>query len=329
MKILYAIQGTGNGHVSRAMEVYPYLEKRAEVDYLVSGDQVDLDLPFEVDYRAKGMSLYFGKRGGVDLSRTILKNTATRIWKEIRELPVEKYDLVINDFDPISAWAALKKGVRCVALSHQSALRSDHVPRPGSKGLLGKAILKNYAPAHSHYGFHFARYADDIFTPIIRSDLRNATSRDKGNITVYLPAYDDRHIIKYLTQVPQIKWQVFSKHGRKNHAEGNVEIFPIHREKFADSMLNAHGVLCGGGFETPSEALYLGKKLMVIPMKNQYEQLCNAEALQSMGVAVIPSLSQPYISRIHQWVNHDRPIKVDYPDETEDIVNMILDQADV
>jgi uncharacterized protein (TIGR00661 family) len=327
MKVLYAIQGTGNGHVSRAMEVYPYLEKRAEVDYLVSGEQVDLDLPFELTYRAKGMSLYFGKRGGVDLSKTILKNTATRIWKEIKRLPVEKYDLVINDFEPISAWAARKKGVKCVALSHQSALRSSNIPRPDSRSFIGKTILQNYAPAQDHYGFHFARYTDDIFTPIIRSDLRGAQPQDKGHITVYLPAYDEKRLIKYFSKIPQVTWHVFSKHGKSKYITDNVSIFPIDREEFATSMLNAHGVLCGGGFETPSEALFLGKKLMVIPMKNQYEQLCNAEALQSLGVAVIPSLSKAHVERIQHWVNHDTPIQVNYPDETEEIVNMILDRA--
>ena len=27
MKIFYAIQATGNGHISRAMQLYPYLQK--------------------------------------------------------------------------------------------------------------------------------------------------------------------------------------------------------------------------------------------------------------------------------------------------------------
>jgi UDP:flavonoid glycosyltransferase YjiC (YdhE family) len=48
MKILYAVQGTGNGHLSRAMDIVPLLRKKAEVDVLVSGIQGDLKLPFEV-----------------------------------------------------------------------------------------------------------------------------------------------------------------------------------------------------------------------------------------------------------------------------------------
>jgi len=41
--------------------------------------------------------------------------------------------------------------------------------------------------------------------------------------------------------------------------------------------------------ETPAEALFFKKKLMVIPMKGQYEQLYNAECLKQLGVPIIKS----------------------------------------
>ena len=66
MKILYAIQGTGNGHLSRAMDVVPCLQLRADVDLLVSGIQGDLTLPFPVKYKLRGLSFIFGRSGGVD-----------------------------------------------------------------------------------------------------------------------------------------------------------------------------------------------------------------------------------------------------------------------
>ncbi|RYY68461.1 MAG: glycosyl transferase, partial [Chitinophagaceae bacterium] len=37
MKILYALQATGNGHISRASEILPILETMADVDVLLSG----------------------------------------------------------------------------------------------------------------------------------------------------------------------------------------------------------------------------------------------------------------------------------------------------
>jgi hypothetical protein len=66
------------------------------------------------------------------------------------------------------------------------------------------------------------------------------------------------------------------------------------------------------------------KKLMVIPMKGQYEQLCNAAALKEMGVPVIKSLKVGNIEKIMHWVEAGTHVEVDYPDNTEAIINQIL-----
>jgi predicted glycosyltransferase len=73
MKILYAIQGTGNGHISRARDIVPVLMKNHEVDLLISGTQADVELPYPVKYRFKGLSFVFGKNGGINLSETYRK----------------------------------------------------------------------------------------------------------------------------------------------------------------------------------------------------------------------------------------------------------------
>ena len=324
MKILYAIQGTGNGHISRAREVAPVLEKRAEVDYLVSGCQMDLPLPFRIKYRCKGVSLIFGQKGGVSIGKTIRKVSGITFSKDVLQLPVEKYDLVINDFEPISAWSARRKGVRCVGLSHQSALLSEQVPRSDMKAPIGKAVLQHYAPADSHYGFHFDRYDQRIFTPIIRRDLREMNTVNLGHYTVYLPAYGDKHLIRFLTQVKGVRWHVFSKHSKTSYCYENVRIQPISASRFAQSMAAAEGVLCGGGFETPSEAIFLGKKLMVVPMKNQYEQQCNARALSGLSVPVLQRLNQSSVKHLQDWVENGTVVKKEYPDETETIVDLLL-----
>ena len=64
MKILYAIQGTGNGHLSRARDIIPILPKKGDLDILVSGSQVDVQLPYHVKYMFTGLSFVFGKAGG-------------------------------------------------------------------------------------------------------------------------------------------------------------------------------------------------------------------------------------------------------------------------
>ena len=100
--------------------------------------------------------------------------------------------------------------------------------------------------------------------------------------------------------------------------------FKIDEKGFINSLTTCEGVLCGAGFETPAEALFLRKKLMVIPMKNQYEQQCNALALKEIGVPVIKKLSKKNLLKIAKWIKSDKKVTVNYPDITEDILDTIL-----
>ena len=311
MKILYAIQGTGNGHLSRSLEIGPLLQQMAKVDFLISGTQVDLQLPYPVKYQLNGFGFVFGKSGGVDVWKTFYKSRFRNFLKEIKKLPVEDYDLVINDFEPVSAWACYLKDIPCIGLSHQAAVLCDAAPKPEETDMIGNLILKNYAPVTVQYGFHFKRFAQNIFTPVIRKQVREQKISDKGHYTVYLPAYNDNRLIERLSEFKNVEWDVFSKHNKKVSRHKNVSIQPINNEKFVKSMAQSSGVLCGAGFETPAEALFLGKKVLAIPMKGQYEQQLNAEALRSMGVPVIKSLKPKHNDTILNWIQNGKPVEVD------------------
>lgn len=319
MKILYAIQGTGNGHLARAEDVVPALEKHGKLDLFVSGAQADIQLPFPIKYKSKGLSFYFGKSGGVDLIKTYKKNSSKDVFKEISEFPVEKYDLVVNDFEPITAWACRRKHIPCVSLSHQAALLSPLSPKPRHYDPVGDWILKNYAPTPAWIGFHFAKFDTNIYTPVIRKAIRESKAMMKDHYTVYLPAYDDRKLVPLLSKIEHVRWHIFSKHTKKPYHIGKLSVYPVNKEEFEASMTTAAGVLCGAGFETPAEALYLNKKLMVIPMKNQYEQHFNAAALKKLNVPVLKNLKKKRLDKIEEWISGARPLHMDYPN--------IVDQA--
>ncbi|MFA5243806.1 MAG: glycosyltransferase family protein [Pedobacter sp.] len=326
MKILYAIQGTGNGHLSRAMDVIPCLQQHGTVDILVSGTQGDLSIPFPIKYKLRGLSFIFGRSGGVDLWKTCVKSNIRKLVKEVNALPVEKYDLIINDFEPVSAWACSMKDIPCIGLSHQAAVLAEEAPIPDHRDLIGKLILKNYAPNTCQYGFHFKSYEKNIFTPVIRRQVREHYLENKGHYTVYLPSYDDKRLVAKLSQFTDVVWDVFSKHNRKPFKFKNVFVQPIHNEKFIESMAHSEGVFCGAGFETPAEALFMKKKLLVIPMKNQYEQQLNAAALKEMGVPVIKNLKDKYDMVIHHWLECKDIIEVNYPDITQQVIDQIVNK---
>lgn len=326
MKILYAIQGTGNGHISRAMEIIPAIERRAEVDLLVSGMHAELDLDRTVKYRLKGLGFKFGKRGGVDYFNTWWEGDTTGFLQEIRALDLSAYDLVINDFEPVSAWAARRQHIPCVGLSNQCVLLNPAITKPVSSKFdrVGRAVLRHYAPVDTAYGFYYQPIEPFISTPVVRSEIRNLKTCDEGHYVVYLPFYNDKTILKALRHFKKDKWIVFSKHSKSPYVKDGIEVYPIDGHIFMEKLASARGVICAAGFSTSSEVLYLGKKLLVIPMKKQFEQQCNALALEKFGVPVIKSLKKKWRKKISQWLETDAVIKVQYPDNAQSLVDRIL-----
>ncbi len=325
MKILYAIQGTGNGHISRAREIIPHLLNHGEVDLLVSGTQAEVNLPYLITYKKHGVGFTFGKKGGVDFSKSIKQLRPFNFAKDVLTFPVNKYNLIVNDFEPITAWACKIQHKPCIALSHQAAFLSDKTPRPLKRIAISESILKYYAPATQKIGFHFKSYDNFIHTPIIRSDVRQFETSNQGHITVYLPAHADELLLNAFTCIRDIKWHVFSKHSKIAYQHKNIWVEPIESSQFLKSLAASDGLITAGGFESPAEALYLRKKLLIIPMLNQYEQICNAEALKEMGVTVIKRLDEQFVGRIRSWLNFSHPINVSYPNQTAKIIEGLVD----
>lgn len=321
MKILYAFQCTGNGHIARAQEFLPILQHYAEVEVLVSGHQSQLELPVKPNFEFSGISLMYNSKGGLSYPKIWRKNSFLKAFNDILQLDLSSYDLILNDFEPISAWAAKKQKLEnIIGLSHQASLWFEESPKPDKEDFFGKWVLKNYAPVDDSIGFHFQSYHPSIHTPIIRSAIRNLVPQQKGFYMSYLPSYSDEYLINLLSQT-HVEWKIFSKFTQKKVKIHNLTFYPIDQNEYLKAFSNSEGVLCNAGFETPSEALYLQKKLMVIPIHGQYEQQCNAEALKQMGVSVVEELA---LQSIMEWIDFGEIIPVDYPDESEAIIRKLL-----
>lgn len=325
MKILFGIQGTGNGHIIHSREILKYLVKKAEVDVLVSGIHHEVNLGFDVKYKLGGLGFIFGKKGGIDYWKSIRSTNPRKLVSDIYSLPVHEYDLVISDFEPITAWAAKLKGKPHICISHQASLLSSKVPRPDRKNRFQQFLMKWYAPGDELIGLHFKEYDDFITTPIIREEVRDSDVTNNGHYTVYLPSYDERYIIEILKKV-DVPWEVFSKHYKgEPFTQNNVTVRQVENSSFVQSLSSCQGLLCNAGFDTPAEALYLGKKLMVIPMKRQYEQECNAEALRGLGIPVVDKIGKDFSQSLNNWINSSFICQANYENNVPRIVERILD----
>lgn len=322
MKILYALQGTGNGHLARAQKMLPILEEYGDLNVFVSGSNSQLQLENYQFKHHNGLSLFYNQLGKVSYKRIFKENSFKSFWNEVNHFPIEKYDLIINDFEPITAHAARKKKINIVGLSHQVSLLFDETPKVKNK--TGETILKYYAPTSKYYGFHFEEYNDAIFLPIIRDKIRALRPKRKDYYLVYLPSFHPTEIMEKLSLIKDSKWKVFSPFVKEVIRQFNVEIYPIDERLFIKALENCKGVLCGAGFELPAESIYLKKKLFVIPIKGQYEQLCNCEALKMIGVDYSYDLN---VAQLQRWVDSNKIIEKDFPDQTEEIIQKVILEA--
>lgn len=328
MRILYGIQGTGNGHLSRARKIVPLLKEFADVEVILSGTQSQLDANFNIDYQFNGLPFVASKKGGINYFSSIIKAHPYDLVRDIRKFPVKDYDLVISDFEPISSWSSLLRDVPCIELSHNVAVSLKNSPKPPFKDMIGQYVLNHYCPSQLKFGFHFQKYSENIFLPIIRDEIRQILSTDEAYFLVYLPAYHDKKIIEVLSHF-KAKWIVFSKYAKQHYSVKNLDFHPIENDNFIQKLASASGVLCGAGFELPAEVLHLKKKLLVIPMEGQYEQWCNAFALKELGVPFLSKLDVAAHRSINNWIHYAKPIAIEYPETTRTDIQLVLNKSNV
>jgi uncharacterized protein (TIGR00661 family) len=119
-------------------------------------------------------------------------------------------------------------------------------------------------------------------------------------------------------------FEVFSKEIDRITCKKNITYFPINNEQFTSSLIRCYGIITAGGFETPAEAMYMNKKLLSIPILNHYEQACNAQALEKLGIMVLKKIDEKFEQYFKEWINEKKPIKLNLAHSTADIVEMLM-----
>lgn len=319
MRILYGIQGTGNGHLSRSSKIINKLKKLGcDIDIVVSGTHHQIDIPHEIKYNLKGFSFTYNSDGSINKFKTFLNSDFSTFLKDIK-LNCKEYDRVISDFEPVTSWASKIQSCTSFGISNQYSFLSKKLPRPNNIRFLDEFIIKNFAPCKKYFGLSYDTYDDFIYTPIIRDDILINTSSKKEHYVVYLP---NKHVLGYLkklTKFQKTPFYIFTSEVTKIHSHKNLKIMPVNKNLFLEKFLSCQGVITNSGFQTTSEAIYLNKKVLTIPIKGQYEQEVNSNLLENFDVKVgtLDDISD-FI------VTSKKTKKVLWKDPTIDIINQIL-----
>ncbi|CUS47857.1 MAG: Glycosyl transferase family 1 [Idiomarinaceae bacterium HL-53] len=325
MRVLIGVQGTGNGHLSRCHALAHALSKQTQVqaDYLVSGRSQEklFDMESFGDYQwRKGLSFQV-REGRVSILDTISQNPWLQFWEDVRALDLSDYDLVVTDFEPVTAWAARRQGVRCIGMGRQYAFFKDL--QGVSINPLQRAMLKQFAPCDTVLGMHWEASGTHVIPPLIHQNTHTEWN-DAGTILVYLPFEELANIEALLAHFPEYHFHVFHPDAQP-HERGNMSFHAPSRTEFPRIFAQAGGVITNAGFETSSEALSRGKRLLVKPLHGQFEQLANAKCLLDRQLASAMFELSP--AAIEDWLEEGQPMRIDWPDVAPVIVDWLAQGA--
>ena len=322
MKILYGVQGTGNGHIARARAMAKALKQHhVDVTFLFTGREQDKYFSMEPfgDYKTlRGLTFQVNK-GRVSYLKTVLRNSLWQCKKDIQQLDLSEYDLVLNDFEPISAWAAKKQGVPCIGVSHQNAFRYS-VPKKGDSWL-DQTLIKYFSPATHYIGLHWYHFDQPVLPPIIEPHIMDERPNSEFSL-VYLPFEALSEVEGLLNRFSLHPFVCYHPDVRHPYQVENICFKPLSRSGFQADLQVCQGVIANGGFELPSEALSLGKKLLLKPLSGQFEQQSNVATLDYLGLA--HTMKWLDSEAVRDWLESPAIEKVDYPDVANHLVKWLL-----
>ncbi len=304
MNILYGVQATGNGHISRSRELVRELKLAGhQVSVLFSGRKENelWDVEELRPYSVKDGFTFATENGRIRVFKTLIGLKPLQFFSDIRNLDLRPYDVIISDYEPVIAWAAPRQQRSVIGIGHQYAFR---YPIPTSSGdLLSRGLLRSFAPVDIPIGLHWHPFNSPILPPVVPPALLNAPDiRDDNFILVYLSFESAEDVRALLQPFPEHKFIVY---GSGNLAEPvpNIEFCSPSRNGFLHDLKHCSGVICNAGFELPGEALHIGKKLLVKPLKGQLEQESNALALTEKNLGWSMSTLDP--DSVARFLNAD------------------------
>ena len=322
MKIFYGVQGTGNGHITRARVMAKELyEAGIEVKFQFTGRPADkyFDMDIFNDYQIRSGLTFNTNKGQVSYLKTALDAKPRTLLNDIKTLDLSGYDQVISDFEPVTAWAARQQKKHVLGIGHQYAF-NHKIPRKGSDPVANQ-VMKYFAPADTGVGLHWHHFGQPILPPIIETP-EAPQNIIKNKIVVYLPFEDQKEVIALLAPYTDYDFYLYSPEVTPS-AFSHIICNPLSRDQFQKDVYDCAGIISNAGFELASEALQLGKKILAKPLHAQMEQISNAAALKELGYGLtMNNLETPVIE---QFLQSNQATHITYPNVAKIIVQWLKD----
>jgi uncharacterized protein (TIGR00661 family) len=328
MRILYGVVGEGMGHATRSHVVCEHLVARGhEVKIVVSGRaHAFLSKSFPDVVEIKGLTIrYVDNR--MDRDGTLARNVlaapgiiAANVGAYFEKVARFRPDAVISDFDSFAYLFAKRHGVPIVSIDNQQIISRCKLGKFAKEGVrvdyqLIKAFVRAKLPGCDHYVITSffqppirKKYANTttIVPPILRRAILDAKKQAHtgAHVLVYQTSTSDTKLLDELGGIKGVEFVVYGL--RKNARRGNCTLKEFSEEGFVEDLATARAVVCNGGLSLIGEALYLGKPILSVPVRNQFEQILNARYLEELGYGLAAEhvqidLLRLFLSEAHKY----------------------------
>jgi uncharacterized protein (TIGR00661 family) len=314
VRILYGVNGEGMGHATRSEVVIGTLLGEHDVRVMASGAAFHY-----LDGRLGHVSEIFGPSFAMEQGEIRRWASVTHTMAALRrELPgsVRRWlaavhewrpDVVVTDFEPLSGIYARSAHVPLVCVDNIHMIDScrhdgDILEGAHEDFQLARAVTRAMVPPAGDYVITtffrppMLRERTDLVPPIIRPAIVAARPLRSEHLLVYSGGSDA--LIEALRECG-VPCRVYGMRDgpEVGTTDGAIEYRARSVDGFLEDLERARGVITGGGFSLLSEAVYLGKPVLSVPLRGQFEQLMNARYLQREGFGLCaPAIDAPTLA---------------------------------
>lgn len=320
-RFILSVQGEGRGHLTQAITVYELLRKSGHTIACVTvGISQERQIP---EFFIKKINVPIitlaspnftrdKKNRSVNSLRTLSFNMMMlgEYRKSLQKFKniTDEYepDVVINFYEPLVGWFAFryKHSFRIMSIAHQYTYLHPSYQFPPGRWLqsvftriftkLTAYGSKKILAISMHDMVESSNKRLTIIPPILRNELFQQTSKQEDFLLIYLlnSGYI-QDILQWHRKHPSTVLYCFTDSEEvKNKYRGEWKIddklifYSLNDHKFLALMASCKGFVCNAGFESVCEARYLGKPVMMVPVKGHFEQFCNAKEGLKSGAGI-------------------------------------------
>ncbi len=288
---------------------------------------------FLVDQKGKGLQI--GKSILHNLLRTQkFLGQINFLNRKIKEIQPEA---IINFYEPLFGLHNYLKGnnLPSFSIAHQFLiLHPDFEKYQGS--VSDRLSLKYFTKLTGYgsrklFGLSFYPIVDKgkivSVPPLLRKEIRELPSSNEGFFLAYLlnPGYLDE-IKNWSAKNPGIKIRCFTDSIMEESSQkfnDDLELFGLSGKNFLGSLAGCKGLVTTSGFESVCESMYLGKPVLMVPVKNHYEQFVNSRDGAKAKAGIYSDHFD--LDRFQHFIENDYEGNMDFTSWVESQQNKMLD----